>query len=333
MFGWQMMNCRKSIGCVVRLAVFLRARSRRRAISRAQADNGPASRLFQTPQSSAELVSAVRGTRRSRHNSRGAAYRPATGLEDLLALAGRCRLSAHGRRNGVDQCGGGESGVAGAAPLPAVRAADLRLWRGSRVPGDGDAGDTRRADRAQGQDPLPGLRAVCIPQDGELALDLPQGEATPTSYAPLVNRFASLVPKSGERLGWSVERVAIDQQNQLVVDAKSTGEVFDAPDVIVEGAPHFYFGPPEDRAVGRPPDRAALCAGGAPGKGRRARRKRPHADVLRRRSRHGDRSPARSRSSPPHRSRPGFRCCRSSASRCSAGSSSTSCPACCRCCC
>ena len=86
---------------------------------------------------------------------------------------------------------------------------------------------------------------ICVPQDGDLTLDLPQGAATPSSYAPLVNRFASLVPKSGERLGWSVERVAVDQQSQLVVDAKSTGEVFDAPDVVVEGAPQFYFGPPK----------------------------------------------------------------------------------------
>jgi len=36
------------------------------------------------------------------------------------------------------------------------------------------------------------------------------GAATPSGYAPLVNRFASLVPRSGERLGWSVDRVAID---------------------------------------------------------------------------------------------------------------------------
>jgi suppressor for copper-sensitivity B len=60
-----------------------------------------------------------------------------------------------------------------------------------------------------------------------------------------VNRFASLVPKSGARLGWSVERVALDQQNQLVVDVASTSEVFKAPDVIVEGAAPFYFNPPK----------------------------------------------------------------------------------------
>ncbi|HEY1386626.1 MAG TPA: protein-disulfide reductase DsbD domain-containing protein [Dongiaceae bacterium] len=86
---------------------------------------------------------------------------------------------------------------------------------------------------------------ICVPQETSLALDLPSGAATPSSFAPLVNRFESLVPMGGERLGWSVEQVAIDQKKQLIVDVKSTGEVLNAPDVIVEGAPDFYFGPPK----------------------------------------------------------------------------------------
>src|SRR5690348_14897561 len=59
-FGWQMMNHWKYVACVIRLAVLcvLAAVS---AISHVQADNDPASRLFQTPQSSAQLISAVNG--------------------------------------------------------------------------------------------------------------------------------------------------------------------------------------------------------------------------------------------------------------------------------
>jgi suppressor for copper-sensitivity B len=85
---------------------------------------------------------------------------------------------------------------------------------------------------------------ICVPQEGSLALDLPSGTATPSSFAPLVNRFASLVPKGGERFGWSVDQVVIDRERELVVDVKSSSEVLAAPDVIIEGAPHFYFGPP-----------------------------------------------------------------------------------------
>jgi suppressor for copper-sensitivity B len=86
---------------------------------------------------------------------------------------------------------------------------------------------------------------ICVPQEASLALDLPSGGATPSSFAPLVNRFESLVPMGGERLGWSVDQVAIDRNSQLVVDVTSTSEVLNAPDVIIEGAPNFYFGPPK----------------------------------------------------------------------------------------
>ncbi|HEX6093408.1 MAG TPA: hypothetical protein VFZ07_08650, partial [Dongiaceae bacterium] len=66
MFGWQMMNRRKSMGCVVRLTVFC-VLAAVGSIARAYADsasvdNGPASGLFQSPQSDARLVSAVQGT-------------------------------------------------------------------------------------------------------------------------------------------------------------------------------------------------------------------------------------------------------------------------------
>src|ERR1700741_1429647 len=56
-----MMNRGKSIGCRVPLAVFcVLAAVGWGALARA--DNGPASQMFRTPQSSAEIVSAVVGT-------------------------------------------------------------------------------------------------------------------------------------------------------------------------------------------------------------------------------------------------------------------------------
>ena len=239
-----MMNRGKSIGCVVRLAVFcmFAAVGMR---SHAYADNDPASRLFQTPQSSAQLVSAVQGTGdlaaipvalhivlqpgwKTYWRSPGDAGYPlmvdVTGSTNVAEAKVAWPVPHRFQLFGLQTFGYGEEVAFPLMVTPVTPGAPIALNAKIRYLV---------------------CEQVCIPQDAELALDLPQGAATPTSYAPLVNRFASLVPKSGERLGWSVERVAIDQQNQLVVDAKSTGEVFDAPDVIVEGAPHFYFGPPK----------------------------------------------------------------------------------------
>src|SRR5688572_22967861 len=61
MFGWQMMNRRKSMGCAIRLAVFC-VLAAVGSISRVYADNDPASQLFRTPQSSGQILSAVDGT-------------------------------------------------------------------------------------------------------------------------------------------------------------------------------------------------------------------------------------------------------------------------------
>ena len=237
------------MGCVVRLTVFcvlaaVGVQSRAFA-DQASVGNGPASRLFQTPQSSAQLVSAVQGTGdlaaipvalhivlqpgwKTYWRSPGDAGYPlmvdVTGSTNVAEAKVAWPVPHRFQLFGLQTFGYGEEVAFPLMVTPVTPGAPISLNAKIRYLV---------------------CEQVCIPQDAELALDLPQGAATPTSYAPLVNRFASLVPKSGERLGWSVERVAIDQQNQLVVDAKSTGEVFNAPDVIVEGAPHFYFGPPK----------------------------------------------------------------------------------------
>src|SRR5688572_32840472 len=244
LFGWQMMNRRKSMGYVIRLAVFC-VLAAVGLHAHAHANNDPVSGLFQSPQSSARLVAAVQGTGdlatiplalhivlqpgwKTYWRSPGDAGYP------LMVDVKRSTNVAEAKVAwpvphrfqlfGLQTFGYGEEVAFPLMVSPVTPGAPITLNAKIRYLV---------------------CEQVCIPQDADLALDLPQGNATPTSYAPLVNRFASLVPKSGERLGWSVERVAIDQQNQLVVDAKSSGEVFDHPDVIVEGAPHFYFGPPK----------------------------------------------------------------------------------------
>ena len=239
-----MMNRRKSIGCVVRLAVFC-VLAAVGSIARAYADNGPASGLFQSPQSTAQLVSAVQATGdlatiplalhivlqpgwKTYWRSPGDAGYPlmidvsgSTNVEEAkIAWPVPHRFQLFG----LQTFGYGEEVAFPVMVTPVTAGAPIALKAKIRYLV---------------------CEQICVPQDSDLALDLPQGDATPSTFAPLVNRFASLVPKSGERLGWSVERVAVDQQSQLVVDAKSTGEVFDAPDVIVEGAPQFYFGPPK----------------------------------------------------------------------------------------
>jgi suppressor for copper-sensitivity B len=237
------------MACGFRLAVFCVLAAvgmHAHAYAEASAEvNGPASRLFQTPQSSAQLISAVQGT--------GDLATIPVALHIVLQPGWKTYWRSPGDAGYplmIDVTGSDNVEEAKVAwPVPHR----FQLF-GLQTFGYG----TEVAFPVMVTPRTPGARialkanirylvceTVCIPQDAELALDLPQGDATPTGYAPLVNRFASLVPKSGERLGWSVERVAIDQQSQLVVDAKSTGEVFDAPDVIVEGAPHFYFGPPK----------------------------------------------------------------------------------------
>lgn len=239
-----MMNRRKSIGCVVRLAVFC-VLAAVGSISRVQADNDPASGLFQSPQSTARLVSAIEAT--------GDLAAIPLALHIVLQPGWKTYWRSPGDAGYPPQID-----VAGSANVAEAKVAwpvphRFQLFGLQTFGYSEEVAFPLMVTPVTAGAPI-SLKAkvrylvcaqICVPQEGELTLDLPQGDATPSSYAPLVNRFASLVPKSGERLGWSVERVAVDRQSQLVVDARSSGEVFSAPDVIVEGAPHFHFGPPK----------------------------------------------------------------------------------------
>jgi suppressor for copper-sensitivity B len=232
------------MGYVIRLAVFC-VLAAVGLHAHAHANNDPVSGLFQSPQSSARLVAAVQGTGdlatiplalhivlqpgwKTYWRSPGDAGYPlqidVSGSTNVEEAKVAWPVPHRFQLFGLQTFGYGEEVAFPVMVTPVTAGAPIALKAKIRYLV---------------------CEQICVPQDGDLTLDLPQGDATPSSYAPLVNRFASLVPKSGERLGWSVERVAVDQQSQLVVDAKSTGEVFNAPDVVIEGAPQFYFGPPK----------------------------------------------------------------------------------------
>jgi suppressor for copper-sensitivity B len=239
-----MMNHRTSIGCIIRLALLCIVAAVG-ATRHAYADNEPASGLFQSPQSSAQLISAVEGTGdlssiplalhivlqpgwKTYWRSPGdAGYPPqvdVAGSQNVADAQLMWPVPHRFQLFGLQTFGYGEEVAFPLMVTPDVPGAPISLKAKVRYLV---------------------CEQICIPQEANLSLDLLRGAATPSAFAPLVNRFASLVPKSGARLGWSVDRVAFDQQNQLVVDVTSTSEVFKAPDVIVEGAAPFYFNPPK----------------------------------------------------------------------------------------
>lgn len=239
-----MMNHRKSISCAIRLAVFC-VLAAVGSISRVYADNDPASQLFRTPQSTGQILSAVDGT--------GDLAAIPLALHIVLQPGWKTYWRSPGDAGYPPQIDvAGSTNVARAVlswPVPHR----FELF-GLQTFGYGEeVAFPLMVEPEQPGAPI-ALKAkirylvceqICVPQESDLALDLPSGAATPSSFAPLVNRFASLVPKSGERLGWSVDQVAIDRQDRLIIDVKSASEVLSAPDVIVEGARHLYFGSPK----------------------------------------------------------------------------------------
>ena len=242
-----MMNRGKSIGYVPRLVVFLAVFCVLAAVGsipRVHADNDPASQLFQSPQSNARLISAVDGT--------GDLAAIPLALHIVLQPGWKTYWRSPGDAGYPPQVDvAGSTNVARAELLWPVPHRFQLFGLQTFGYGEEVAFPLMVTPEHPGQ--AIALKAkirylvceqICVPQEGSLALDLPSGAATPSSFAPLVNRFASLVPKGGERFGWSVDQVAIDRERELVIDVKSSSEVLAAPDVIIEGAPHFYFGPP-----------------------------------------------------------------------------------------
>ncbi|MBL6928558.1 MAG: hypothetical protein ISR44_05250 [Rhodospirillales bacterium] len=88
---------------------------------------------------------------------------------------------------------------------------------------------------------------ICIPYTAKLALDLPAGKASPSSFAHLINRFSSAVPGDGGAHGLRIlglEALGRDKGASLRIAAASTTP-FDAPDVFVEGPVELFFSKPK----------------------------------------------------------------------------------------
>jgi suppressor for copper-sensitivity B len=248
--GWQMMNRRKSFGCSFRLAVFcgfaaVGVISFAVLPHFAHADNAPASALFRSPQSTAQLVSAVAGTGdlESIPTAIHVALQP--GWKTYWRSPGDAGYPMH-----VDSSGSTNvARVDLAWPVPhRFELFGLQTFGyGDEVAFPLQVIPERKGEAISLKAKLRYLvcEVICVPQDAQLSLDVPAGAAMPTAAAPLVNRFASLVPQGAERLGWSVQQVALKSPTELVVDLASNGDAFVAPDAIVEGARNFYVGRPK----------------------------------------------------------------------------------------
>jgi len=89
---------------------------------------------------------------------------------------------------------------------------------------------------------------ICIPYEATLALDLPAGPSAPTAHTHLIDRFEARVP--GPPSGMvAIERAALggSRANPVLRIAARGARPFSAPDIFVEGARDFWFGPPEVR--------------------------------------------------------------------------------------
>lgn len=89
-------------------------------------------------------------------------------------------------------------------------------------------------------------KEICIPYTAELALDLPAGDARPSPFVHLINRFAVRVPGDGAAHGLSIQRVEAlgagkDAALRVVASAAAP---FVAPDVFVEGPAGLAFDRP-----------------------------------------------------------------------------------------
>ena len=99
---------------------------------------------------------------------------------------------------------------------------------------------------------------ICIPYEAALSLDLPAGEAKPTDFAQMIDRFESKVPRkvtdANGALGLKIERSLLTRAVVQSVEGSdgATLEIlarsavpFVKPDVLVEGPSQMSFGAPQ----------------------------------------------------------------------------------------
>ncbi len=93
---------------------------------------------------------------------------------------------------------------------------------------------------------------ICIPYEGDLALDLPAGPSEPTDHAKAIATFAAKVPRiivdAGQETRLIVEHAALTPENggvMLELLARAD-RPFGKPDAIVEGPAALSFGAPKE---------------------------------------------------------------------------------------
>lgn len=88
---------------------------------------------------------------------------------------------------------------------------------------------------------------VCIPHSFEAALDLPAGEAGPSDFANLIDRYRNQVPGNGRRAGLMFEGADVSgPAGKPLIRAAFRGETpFQAPDFLVEGHADAVFSSPQ----------------------------------------------------------------------------------------
>jgi suppressor for copper-sensitivity B len=91
---------------------------------------------------------------------------------------------------------------------------------------------------------------ICIPYEGELALDLPAGAAEPTDHAKAIAGFAAKVPRvvadAAAETRLAIEHAALTPENGgVMLEILARGDrPFGKPDAIVEGPAALSFGAP-----------------------------------------------------------------------------------------
>ncbi|MBT4889780.1 MAG: hypothetical protein HON65_09530, partial [Rhodospirillales bacterium] len=91
---------------------------------------------------------------------------------------------------------------------------------------------------------------ICIPMIAKLALELPSGEASPSSFAHLINKYSVRVPGNGSAHGLSLQNLSLypapkDGNPTLSITATSApGLPFTDPDVFMEGPEGLAYSKP-----------------------------------------------------------------------------------------
>ena len=88
---------------------------------------------------------------------------------------------------------------------------------------------------------------VCVPEEFELKLELPQASGIDESAASLISTYADRIPDDGSDSEISVETAHLDSEMTALTLTARSDHPFEAPDVFPEMGKGTTFGPPDIR--------------------------------------------------------------------------------------